>query len=309
MTREHVWARWLRNYPAFDALVEGYRGERESRAQLLMRLDQEGRYEYYEAKPRQVATLLPFVTVAVCGACNHGWMSTLERQSQAILDPLIHGQNVTVRVEQQRTLTAWVTKCAYAYVLPYERPNVPFRPDEYRSLAQHQEPPGRCAIWMGRSFAPTAHVSMMVHPLLFYPATTDPRTLGHLPTTAANVYLAAHTVVFVAHWVPEDMADFLDEYSFADRGFTRIWPPGGDVAWPTEVVPEEVLQETRDSFSAEALSASMPLEGYEPEELQSMVDAFVAGVDPADIRRRWSRRGRIRRLRRGISRRFRRGAG
>lgn len=278
-TKEHVWAKWLRKYPAYDAFIEyeNAHGQRFVWTQPQLRLDDEDRYRQVPTPGQQVNTLLPFVTVPVCRTCNNGWMSRLEIRAEQILNQMILGQNVTVTSDQQSALAAWVTKAAYAYASTYPDVNNTFTPNEYQEFTQLNQPPGRVAIWMGHSTSAHAYIGMAVIPLDLFDASTPPHLLGEVRAGGANVWLAAHSVVFIAHWLPAALADVYDDElvpSFGNRwrGLTRIWPPGPDLAWPTQPIPDKILNDQMMTMVNETRNAaSAPLEGQSLSEIRAIL--------------------------------------
>jgi hypothetical protein len=67
----------------------------------------------------------------VCGACNHGWMSDLERGVQSFLLELIHNERDIQTLSKNETLllTLWTAKTAYAWYFAAREP--PLVPDDH----------------------------------------------------------------------------------------------------------------------------------------------------------------------------------
>jgi hypothetical protein len=67
--------------------------------------------------------------------------------------------------------------------------------------------------------------------------------VGELPPRGAGLYLAAHSVVFIGHWLPHDLLtqweDIFDDQ--IQNGLSSIWPPSAEIVWPTPDIPEEFI--------------------------------------------------------------------
>ena len=251
-TKEHVWAQWLRKYPAFSDLVEteGSLGERFRLDEPKLQLDDEGdRFQEVVVNTHHVAKLLPHVTVPVCGPCNKGWMSNLEDVAKSVLHPMILGDQVIVSRHQQAQLAAWVTKMAYAYTSTSDPSNDPFSTTERRELMTTLQAPERVHIWMGHSTSPLAYIALRVDPLYLLPPDTPAKDLAWLPPEGASIYVATHSVVFICHWLPKPLAAIYDTLPWRKtmiRGLRPIWPSEGEIHWPLTDVPESVLAQQRD---------------------------------------------------------------
>lgn len=85
----------------------------------------------------------------VCGTCNSGWMSALERQVTNTLGPMFrYGRETKLLPEMQHLLATWAIKTAY--MLQYIHPRTRVVPDsEYASLYANRQPGRANAVWMG----------------------------------------------------------------------------------------------------------------------------------------------------------------
>lgn len=288
-TDEHVWADWLRQYPMFEVMNEGYTGQRFQRSEWGVERDAEGRYQEVERSRRHVQSFLPYFTVTICDPCNTGWMSQMENRAKAILDPMIRGQSVVLGRDEQTLLAGWVAKFGYAYLSELDPQNVPFSTEEFRALRAAQKPPGRAVIWMGHSTAPQAWISADVKP--YFAAgpvgTADPTS----PPTTANVFVTAHSVVFIGQWLPdEDDLDAWQNRHFTKTtraGLRRIWPFEADIEWPTEDIPEDQLNEQWWFMYRFFEAMAIPSLGHTDEEVRQMEAEFWAGADLAELREKW----------------------
>jgi hypothetical protein len=81
-TRDHVWPRWLRNYPMYEAMNDGYAGQRFEETQHAITQDADGLYREVADTAQHVAEFLPHLQVGICQPCNNGWMSRMENTVQ-----------------------------------------------------------------------------------------------------------------------------------------------------------------------------------------------------------------------------------
>lgn len=299
-TNEHVWPRWLQKYPAYAQLAASYKGERVKRPEHIMVPDQDGRYQPVETPTEHWATLLPHVQVPVCRPCNTGWMSRMEIAVQDLIDPMIRGEEVLLTPDDQALLAAWATKCMYAKTSTVLPSNNPWSKQEYEDFSRTQRPSRRTAIWMGRSLGPedgpsTAYVGLQVEPIYMMPPDTPIDRIHDAPPGGATGYLAAHSVVFIGHWLNEeadydDLAEAMYGNALGENlgeGLVRIWPPSSEVVWPTADIPEDRLVEQRTILNyAMDRAFGMPFTGRTDAEIAALVEEMESGVPPWEIRAR-----------------------
>jgi hypothetical protein len=142
-SKEHVWPQWLRRYPAFAEMNQGYTGQRSEWTEYILEQGLDERYLEVPASSRHVADFLPHVQVSVCRHCNSGWMSRMEIAVEDIRDPMISGEEAVLGPDEQTLLAAWVSKCAYGYISETKPENLPFSTEEYRALMTEKRPAGR----------------------------------------------------------------------------------------------------------------------------------------------------------------------
>ena len=288
-----MWPRWLRRYPMYEVLNEGYAGQRFEQTEHEV-LQDGGRFVETAAGTRHVAAFLPHVQVSVCRNCNSGWMSRMEIAVQEVLDPMIRGEQVVLGPEEQILLAAWASKCAYAYAADTgQSQNRPWSVDEYRDLMTRREPSLRATTYLGYSTAPLAYIAEMVHPLFLSLADDPPEQLAVMPPAGAGAYLAAHSVVFITHWLPDDIMGEGGEWqrdvfdAGVRQGLNQIWPPTESITWPTPDIPEEQLVEQAMFVLKLHDLLALPVDGLTAAEIEHVRTAYLAGKDPEELRRMW----------------------
>jgi hypothetical protein len=193
---------------------------------------------------------------------------------------MIRDEHLTLSSEDQTLLAAWASKCGYAYAARWEPQKRPWSEAEYRDLAQRLEPSPRALIWMGHSTAPQAYIAEAVDPLFMAPSDTPAAQVIGLPPAGVGLYLAAHSVVFIGHWL---LADLLTEWEdiFSDQirnGLSRIWPPSDEILWPTPDIPEERLLLQHDFIAKLAEAEGLPITGHTAAEIEPIKAAYVASL-------------------------------
>ena len=210
---------------------------------------------------------------------------------QDILDPMIRSEPITLTPDGQTLLAAWASKCAYAYAARWAPQNRPWSAAEYRDLALRQQLSPHAKIWMGHSTAPQAYIAEWVEPLFMAPADTPAEQVTQMPPSGAGLYLAAHSVVFIAHWLPDDMfieGQWEDWFISEIRaGLSRIWPLSGEIVWPTPDIPQEQQDVQMQFLPTFGERLALPIAGLTPAEVEATTEAYLAGADPLELRDKW----------------------
>jgi hypothetical protein len=141
MTREHVLAEWIGD--AF-AIKSPQRHWQIAEGDAL-------RERRFEQRPFRMKT------GCVCAACNHGWMSDLERAVKRVLHPMmLHDVSITLTRDDQRVLSFWAAKTLMTLqcTLPENERAIPRQ--HYAQLFEHQQAPARCRVAVARRPAESA---------------------------------------------------------------------------------------------------------------------------------------------------------
>ncbi len=146
LTQEHVWADWLKEHLPHlrrgrsNHAISGWRSdpERGTRYQPTMK----GRLRHGRSPPMSVLKV-------VCGLCNNGWMSRLQRRARPVLLPFLAGEWPKLSAQGQRTLASWATMAAM--VIEFADMDTIVTPQAHREqFREEHTPPEGWVIWVGR---------------------------------------------------------------------------------------------------------------------------------------------------------------
>jgi len=132
VTREHVWAKWLKKLTAYPA----------------------GRYRFgLSGVPSSLtdfqAPAFSHTVRRVCRKCNTGWMSDLETATELLVTTMFAGERAVLATSEQDTLSRWMYKTALVVaLLNDEHEATQVDPLHYRDLA-HGVMPANTTIWLG----------------------------------------------------------------------------------------------------------------------------------------------------------------
>lgn len=137
LTKEHMYADWLRNYIPRELSSHGISIE----LTHLHTSDQTVERQTGDPHSRRIK--------CVCRKCNNGWMSRLQEQAKPYLVPMLRGEPVTLRKNGQTAVAAWVTMM----VMVGEHLNqklvaVPLSDRQW--LMNHGRSPSHWRVWIGR---------------------------------------------------------------------------------------------------------------------------------------------------------------
>ncbi len=137
LSREHVWARWLRNYlkppnPESSHYISGSHTE----------------HKIIPGKLLRPGTLYSQRLRIVCKQCNETWMSRLQESAKPYIVNLINGW-IKLGYEAQSALSAWSTM--FTMVNEFSDPATATVPQGHRTyFMENLAPPPSWTIWIGR---------------------------------------------------------------------------------------------------------------------------------------------------------------
>ena len=210
ITKEHVWAKWLRGTPGGTRLLDGNprRGRRFLNVQSVPTIGDQGVYEPTVANREFLHELLPEVTVPVCAQCNNGWMSDLENRARKILHPLVmEGKSINLSNDEAELLAVWALKTLMAYATTRTTLLNPFSENDYRNLAQHRSVPRTARIWTFTADSRWSHVGLDIKSWAIYPSQAGGYLPESSPDNSALGFLAAGGCIFLLVKAPPAMPE------------------------------------------------------------------------------------------------------
>jgi hypothetical protein len=229
ITREHVWADWLKNYIP--------KNQRNHYA-LTGIIEQSGKLEASvrrwggDAQSRRLQI--------VCRHCNNGWMGQLQESVKPILVPMIEGEPKLINQIGQSVLATW---CAMA-VMVAEHFNpvhaaITFLDRDY--LRTHLHPPANMRIWLG-NYSRSAWNGCWVHRSMsiadqFIPNPAD-NTLPQ-PNTKTSTFVVGKVYFHVFVCEHDFILNKLSLQPSAIPLIAPLWPivePA--IAWPIQAMSD-----------------------------------------------------------------------
>ena len=163
-----------------------------------------------------------------CSKCNNGWMHELEIKCQAIVRALIYGAEMSLDMEQARTLAFWLAKTFMMLSLAHRGPIIPTA--HFHELYAAQAAPRQCLLSIGLTDTWRQEI-IDIHRPLRLPSLT--------PTgTPSNAYgISMRIGKFVAHAIGHSVrnATIYPEVSLPGV-MSEIWPSVRPITWPPAVM-------------------------------------------------------------------------
>jgi hypothetical protein len=227
ITKEHMWADWLRKY--------------------IPRQLQNHATSFAKYHPDIIERAIVTRTgdphsrriKCVCGNCNNGWMSQIQESAKPYIIPLLRGIPVAFSRNSQTILATWITMM----VMVAEHLNtemVSISAEERRQFSADQKPLLNWRIWIGHHAAITH--PLFSHSVMSFAAEQEIQRLGLNAAEAANtqtttILLGKHFLIHVMSsavawniiqmWrLPPEIAAGLVEI-WTVRYQYAAWPPLG----------------------------------------------------------------------------------
>lgn len=294
---EHVWAQWMHKSTGAASLLCETHGERIERQHSRLQRGGGGRYIHDVMQDGRMAKWLPNVKIAVCGACNSGWMSALEEATKNVLGPFIFKSATHLRLSREDLLllATWATKSWMAYALLRAPSQNPFTTDEYRSMALYQRPLERSQVWLMHSLEPEAHVAMALHSSLIS-RDEPPPDFESAKDNWAYGLLSVSTVVFALQLLPPESPSGMEDHLAppmldSPPVARRIWPNLRPQYFPLGLAPHGTMGALARYPQQLFAAVGLPTIGLTDEDAVEVFRKFREGADPTELRRRWNQTG------------------
>lgn len=240
VTDEHVWSVWLRGHVARD----------KTRWETLKTI------EYLDVINtgllKRPGDPHDWQVRCVCGGCNNGWMSRLEKRSRAALTPLVDGIPTRLTKQDQFTVATW---CALkTMVAEFDDPSrVTVNPMQRQLMYQKERPPRKgWRIWIGhfdRKEWPTRYIN---NTLSILPGSPPPNWADQC-VKRYNTQSATQVIgkLFV-HVVHSPYIELVNRWVFpppAGGRLRQIWPlTEYSILWPPPALTDDMADLAARAF-------------------------------------------------------------
>ncbi len=218
-SREHLWPKWIHERKKFGPI----RHKIGNRPEKIL------------GDPEQKIK-------TVCGVCNNGWMSQLERENIPIIGNMFADLSIPLDESQQTLLAAWTVKTAMVVdsVQGRDPKRRFYRRDECVSMRLHRAIPPRTRIWIGRStLSSLSAIGTLV-------GAFNPDRPEKMPGMVVNIVVGHLAIqIFSFRVEPEDPAirDPEPKPGNWDSMLMQVWPTRRTSAtWPPPVTSRPVIQ-------------------------------------------------------------------
>ncbi len=227
LTKEHMWAGWLRNY--IDRTMEEHR----IGSTLIFPANREEFIERHTGDPHSRKIR------CVCRECNNGWMSQVQTSVKPFLVPMLIGQGIGLHRNGQTTVAAWAsTMVMVAEFL--DRGKIAIPQVDRAFLYEKRRPPSHWRIWVGRHRR-KLH-PLYTHNILPFVSKEEferiPRgTMGEANTQTSTICLGEHLIIhvmssrvarsIVRRWSLPPIIDLRMAQIWPVRRSLVMWPPSG----------------------------------------------------------------------------------
>jgi hypothetical protein len=142
LTKEHVWPQWTHEFLSKSPVPKNVRVGFTAGASIPSPMIDQRREKQGDVQTLQVRV--------VCREhCNGGWMSRLETAIVPVLTPLITGQTIDLREQEQKKLAGWIAKTTMMFEYA-DHKHVSSSSFHRRFLMESGEPPPGWRIWIAQ---------------------------------------------------------------------------------------------------------------------------------------------------------------
>jgi hypothetical protein len=160
---------------------------------------------------------------APCGACNNGWMNTLDLMVRPLLAAFVEPRSVTLSAEDQAVVSTWAWKVTLGHLSRYES-REPIDPRRlYRELFTAQAPPLAAQIWLG-AVAQRNHANFIGSRISLSAIDSQEQAFAFSQSFGrAVLHILWHGQTGLEYRLGPDLDDLL----------RPVWPASEAVDWPT----------------------------------------------------------------------------
>jgi hypothetical protein len=159
----------------------------------------------------------------LCGPCNNGWSSELEKRLKPILLPLIQQRQFAIRLEAdvQAAIACWLSKTVALGDYLDHKATAAWTA-QILTGARSTTPPAGVRVWVG---------AFDHHPWLRHAWLRKPLAAGRVDRGVLHV-LAMGDFVGIVHVAKPGTPERIANFGLIPQWFIPIWPSAGPITWP-----------------------------------------------------------------------------
>jgi hypothetical protein len=226
LSKEHVWADWLKAYIPKDM------AEHSSMSALLHPTHADRKTKKIAGDPRSRRLRV------VCRACNNEWMSRLQTATKPYLLPLVLGEVTALDVNAQATLAAWIAMFVMV-AEHFDRAKVATPQSERDFLRKREKTPSTWRIWIG-DYERGNWVGHWIHFAVPISGESHPIEMMSNGVPRPNTQTTTFVVGRLYVHVMSSPMDIFDDWRFAKPELMKqIWPIKRNiVGWPPKTLSD-----------------------------------------------------------------------
>lgn len=187
----------------------------------------------------------------VCGGCNSGWMSILQKSTKPILVPLILGEASEINAEAQKKLATWATMATMvADYLDRDRSAIP--EEQRTTFKENQAPLREWKIWVGHHEREEwrGHLVRSIFPIATEKHVPEVMANGlHQPNTQTTAFTVGKLYFLIVSSEIPELAERFRLGGAAANKVAQIWPNVTDtIAWPPATLTDAEASGLADAF-------------------------------------------------------------
>ncbi len=165
----------------------------------------------------------------VCRSCNGGWMSEIEQHAKPILTPLVQGLRTTLTVQDQYTVSLWMTLKSLMYEL-LDWSHHFIRPEYFQTFFTIRKPPPNFRVCLAEFGGGLNQVASYVRVPLIGHESDKPPTPG--PNLQLLTLIFGHLVIQSVLPFDGTVSALRYEPPTPTTTFVSIWPTQRTSTWP-----------------------------------------------------------------------------
>lgn len=256
MTKEHVFANWMRNY-----LPDFYEGS----SHVVREFKYEGRQvslDYIKAGLlNRVGDHRSQKLRVVCSSCNGGWMSQIQQKTKPVLAPMLIGEWGFLDRKMQEILASWATMFTMVYEMAHPG-TAATGSTEKETFWKTKRPPDNWLVWVGCYQPDLANATPIHHRGIL---------LANKPVSSKkkNTQMTGVGVARVFFYTFSHNESLIDELQLSSirrcaetYGLRQIWPTTeGNIFVPSKpelAMQHQIMFEIVDEMTTMLLQGSNP---------------------------------------------------